>query len=212
MKSHVRLLPLFATQLAFKFTVLNGLLCQWYSISSEPNAKWSKTFAGQPEIQQYIKNLVDQNDLRKHIQFNTRVHNAVWSESEQLYDIDLLSTTGNHWQDDSDNEKPRPPLVPIKAQAIISAIGGLHVPLIPDIKGIHTFAGPLFHSAEWRHDVDLKGKRIGIIGNGASACQIVPAISEDPMVNVVTFCRTPTWFVPRVSTNSPYDDAPVCLV
>lgn len=77
-------------------------------------------------------------------------------------------------------------------------VGGLHIPAVPAIPGYQTFKGDMWHAAQWRHDVGLSGKRVGIIGNGCSGAQIVPAISEDSSVQVMNFCRTPSWFVPRV--------------
>jgi cation diffusion facilitator CzcD-associated flavoprotein CzcO len=85
------------------------------------------------------------------------------------------------------------------AEIIIWAIGGFAAPLYPkDIRGTEKFKGLVWHSARWRHDVNLKGKRVAVIGNGCSAAQFIPEISEDPSVHVVNFCRTPQWFFPRV--------------
>jgi lysine/ornithine N-monooxygenase len=142
-------------------------------------------------------------NLRPHIRFNTKVVSANWDSKLQHYEIIVehvisgarLSTTAN---------------------IIISAIGFLEQPRYPSgLSELELFKGELFHSARYRHDVELKGKRVGVIGNGCSAyifsqvdkiypdvpqfrCQIIPIISEDPSVTVVNFCRTPSWFLPRV--------------
>lgn len=77
-------------------------------------------------------------------------------------------------------------------------VGGLHVPFFSDIPGYESFKGDKWHAAQWRHDVNLSGKRVGVIGTGCSGTQIVPAISEDSSVQVVNFCRTPSWFIEKV--------------
>jgi len=82
------------------------------------------------------------------------------------------------------------------ATALVSAIGILVVPKIPELQGIESFKGEVFHSARWRHDVDLHGKRVGVLGNGSSASQLIPIISKDPTVRVVNFARARMWFVP----------------
>lgn len=87
---------------------------------------------------------------------------------------------------------------------VISAIGGLHVPNIPaDIAkaGLANFKGDWWHAAQWNHDVSLKGKRVGIVGTGCCAVQVVPVISEDETTEVVNFCRTPSWFIARVRSS-----------
>lgn len=157
-------------------------------IINAANPDWSQSYSGQPEIQAYLKNVATRNQLRPHLRFGHSVVASAWDEKAKLYNViyDVFSSEG---------VKTR---LSLKANILISAMGGLHIPKLPDIKGIETFEGTMFHSAQWRHDVDLKGKTVGIIGNGCSSCQIVPSISEDPTVNVVNFCRTPSWFAPRV--------------
>ena len=87
------------------------------------------------------------------------------------------------------------------AQFLISGAGGLHIPSIPDIEGADTFTGAMFHSAQWDHDVDITGKRVAVIGTGASAIQIVPAII-DQVAGLDLYQRTPAWVMPRPNNGS----------
>ncbi|TFK42408.1 hypothetical protein BDQ12DRAFT_273676 [Crucibulum laeve] len=157
----------------------------WYSLSTDLNPKWSSYFVNQPELRAYWEELWHKYDLVKHTHLSTSVTNAEWDNHTQRYTVSLLNTkTGEKTE--------------THAEAMFYAIGGFQEPVYPkDIGGIEKFKGDLFHSARWRHDVELKGKRVGVIGNGCSAAQFVPEISEDPSVQVVNFCRTPQWYVPR---------------
>lgn len=183
----------------------------WYSLSRDPNPDWSQSFSSQvcfriiittsrsyilslskPEIQQYMKDVATRNKLRPHIRFGHHLVSSEWDSKMHYYNVEYETTSTSGATVKSS----------IKAHAIISAMGGLHIPKMPDIPGINDFQGTMFHSAQWRHDVDLKGKTVGIIGNGCSSCQIVPAITEDSSVNVVNFCRTPAWFAPSTSDSN----------
>lgn len=175
---------------------------QWYSLSSFPNPNWTQAYASQPEILAHLEHTVARNHLLPHLQFNSKVLDCTWNASTEEYDITVehkmppAAPAGTTPPDSSD-----PIIQHYKAAIVISAVGGLHVPNIPaDLAaaGLQNFNGDWWHAAQWRHDVSLKGKRVGIVGTGASAVQIVPTISEDPTVQVVNFCRTPSWFVARV--------------
>ncbi|PBK78312.1 FAD/NAD(P)-binding domain-containing protein [Armillaria solidipes] len=163
----------------------------WYSLSTELNPNWPTYHVSQTEIHLYWKRVFAKHNLGAKTKFHTQVHYAAWSEERQQYDItlkDMLTGEESH----------------TTAEVLFCAMGGFFTPLYPaDIPGRDTFKGELWHSAEWRHDVELQGKRVGVIGNGASAVQFIPEISRDPSVQVVNFCRTPNWFVPRAFLRYP---------
>ncbi|MGP9020345.1 flavin-containing monooxygenase [Streptomyces sp. BR1] len=150
-----------------------------YSFSFAPNPDWPRTFSGQRHIRAYLEHVADTFRLRPHLRLGHEVTMMRW-DSEQLW-----------WVIEAANG------VTITADVVVSATGPLSDPKIPDIPGLDTFPGKVFHSARWDHDYDLRGKRVAMIGTGASAIQIVPAIQ--PQVRTLTlFQRTPPWVMPRV--------------
>ncbi|KAI0052222.1 FAD/NAD-P-binding domain-containing protein [Auriscalpium vulgare] len=157
----------------------------WYTYSTELKSDWARSHGLQPEIQQYLHGLVDKYSLRPHCRFGTSVISADWDGVASVWrlvlqDVKTKATTG------------------ATAKALISAIGILCVPNEVNIAGTDAFKGRMFHSARWQYDFELKGKRVGVIGNGCSADQFMPVISEDPSTQIVQFCRTPMWFVDGV--------------
>jgi cation diffusion facilitator CzcD-associated flavoprotein CzcO len=148
-----------------------------YALSFAPKADWSRLYPTQPEIAAYLEEVVERFGLGPHLSLDTTVTGAVWDEARALWRI----------------ETDRGPLL---ARAVVSAAGGLHHPALPDIPGRESFAGPAFHSAAWDHGVSLAGKRVGVIGTGASAIQIVPAIAPEA-AGLTLFQRSPPWVVPR---------------
>lgn len=148
-----------------------------YSFSFEPKATWTRLFSPQPEILDYLKGVTDKYDLRRHIRFGSKVTRAEWDDDEFRWHV--FTEDGQEYV----------------AQFVISGVGGLHIPRFPDIEGINEFAGTSFHSAQWDHSVDLTGKRVAVIGTGASAIQIVPAI-VDRVAELQLYQRTPAWVVP----------------
>ncbi|KAJ3995945.1 hypothetical protein F5050DRAFT_1572483, partial [Lentinula boryana] len=159
----------------------------WYSLSSEPNPNWDNLYATQPEIRDYWQNIFDKYDLQSHTQFNSMVTSAVWSNETQRYTVEVTNTVSGG-------------KTTVEANVMFYAIGGFQKPVFStDVPGRESFNEPIWHSARYRHDVDLKGKRVGVIGNGCSAAQLVPVLSEDPSVQVTNFCRTPQWYVPRTN-------------
>jgi cation diffusion facilitator CzcD-associated flavoprotein CzcO len=148
-----------------------------YSFSFAPNPRWSRTFSDQGEIQQYLEEVADRFGLRGRIRLNTELLEARW-DSQAL-----------RWRLRTDRGD-------LSADALISATGPLSQPRLPDVAGLDTFRGDAFHSADWRHDVDLTGKRVAVIGSGASALQIVPRIQPQARA-LYLFQRTPAWVLPK---------------
>ena len=149
-----------------------------YSFSFAPKADWSQRYAGWAEIQQYILDVTAQYDLRRDIRFGSEVTGAVWHEDETRWHI--TTRDGNTW----------------RCRQWVLATGPLHVPAMPDIPGLNQFAGPVMHSARWRDDVALAGKRVASIGSGGSAIQYVPEIAPT-VAHLTVFQRTPAWVIPR---------------
>jgi cation diffusion facilitator CzcD-associated flavoprotein CzcO len=148
-----------------------------YSFSFAPNPNWSRTFAPQEEIWDYLRHVTDVHRLRQHIRFGAALTDASWDDDTQRWTV--ATTRGT-----------------LTARILVSGMGGLSEPAIPRIRGLDTFAGTTFHSATWNHDHDLTDRRVAVIGTGASAIQFVPAIQ--PKVDHMTvFQRTPPWIIPR---------------
>lgn len=160
-----------------------------YSFSFEPKATWNKLFSPQPEILDYLRGVADKHGLLRHIRFGSQVERAHWDDDEFRWHV--FTTTGQEFC----------------AQFLISGAGALHIPRLPDIDGRDDFAGAAFHSAQWDHSIDLTGKRVAVIGTGASAIQIVPELVRDDakVAQVQLYQRTPPWVVPR--PNSPFPRA-----
>lgn len=149
-----------------------------YSFSFERNPDWSRLFAGQAEIQAYLNKCARKYGLLPHIKLNTRLREANWDESSSSW----RATTENGLN--------------IEAQAFVSAVGALHIPNYPDLPGLDCFQGPAFHSAHWDHSVDLAGKKVAVIGTGASSIQFVPQIAKQ-CGKLLLYQRTPAWIMPR---------------
>lgn len=149
-----------------------------YSFSFAQRAEWSRLFATQPEILDYLQWVAARFRVREHIQFRSKVVAARWQEARQSWMV--VTETGTA----------------LECRYLISAIGVLRTPRYPNIQGKESFGGTAFHSATWDHSVDLRYKRVAVIGNGASAIQFVPTIA--PQVGHLTvFQRTPSWIVPK---------------
>ncbi|GAA0269600.1 NAD(P)/FAD-dependent oxidoreductase [Streptomyces polychromogenes] len=148
-----------------------------YSFSFAPNPDWPRTFSGQPAIRAYLEHVTDTFGLRPHIRFGHEVLMMRWDNEELHWEIDTSAGA-------------------FTADVVVSATGPLSDPKTPDVPGLDGFPGKVFHSARWDHDYDLSGKRVAMIGTGASAIQIVPAIA--PRTERLTlFQRTPPWVMPR---------------
>ncbi|MCZ2393305.1 MAG: NAD(P)/FAD-dependent oxidoreductase [Chitinophagales bacterium] len=149
-----------------------------YSFSFEPNPNWSKMFGLQEEILRYQEHCCEKFGLFPHCKFNTFVKDAVFQDDTNTWVV----TT-------QEGEK-------LESQFLISGSGGLSHPSYPEIQGLNRFKGAHFHSARWNHHIDLKGKRVAIIGSGASAIQIVPSIINE-VAHLDYYQRTPSWVLPK---------------
>jgi cation diffusion facilitator CzcD-associated flavoprotein CzcO len=146
-----------------------------YTFTFLPNPNWSQMFAPGREIRAYLEKVADKFSLRNRIRVNKEVVKAAYAAGQ--------------WHIETrDGEQ-------ITCDVLISAVGVLHIPRYPNIPGLDTFAGRAFHSSRWDHSVDLRGKRVGIIGNGSSSAQIVPQIVP-LVVQLYIFQRTPQWIFP----------------
>ncbi|GFG76671.1 flavin-containing monooxygenase [Mycobacterium botniense] len=155
-----------------------------YSFSFEPKPDWKHLFSYQDEIWDYLKGVTDKYGLRRYIVFNSLVDRGHWDDEEYRWHV--FTVDGREYV----------------AQFLISGAGALHIPSIPDIEGRDEFRGAAFHSAQWDHSVDLTGKRVAVIGTGASAIQIVPEII-DRVGQLQLYQRTPAWVVPRTNEELP---------
>ncbi|KAG9126840.1 hypothetical protein FRC07_001741 [Ceratobasidium sp. 392] len=159
----------------------------WYCLSSDPNPDWEFVWASRDEIQTYWKRLSNKYQVESHIEYGSEMVSAVWNEENKYYTLEI--------RDVNTQETRR-----VTAQVVISATGVFSLPRWPNIPGRESFRGEVLHAEHWDHRVNLSGKRVAVIGNGCSGSQIVPAISKDGSVQVVNFCRTPSWYLPRPQT------------
>ncbi len=149
-----------------------------YSFSFEPNPNWSHVFAPQKEIYDYLKGCARKYDLLRHIRFDAEVKEAQFNDRNNLWEVTL--TDGSL----------------LTTTTLVSATGQLSRPVYPKLKGKEEFKGHVFHSARWDHDYDLAGKRVAVVGTGASAIQFVPAIA-DKVAELKVFQRSPAYIIPR---------------
>lgn len=154
-----------------------------YSYSFAPNPRWSRVFAEQPEILAYVERVADDHGLRPRTRFGTDVERADWDESGRRW---VLTTSAGE----------------ITSRFLVSAAGPWNEPRVPDLPGLEEFEGEVFHSARWNHDYDLRGRRVAVIGSGASAVQFVPAIADD-VAELHLFQRTAQWVLPKLDRAVP---------
>jgi len=152
-----------------------------YSFSFELNPDWSRLFAPQREIWAYLRGCARKYGLEAHIRYGSVVEQMQWDEDERRWDVQTVE------HGELGSWRPR---------AVVSAAGALHLPAYPDIPGAERFAGTSFHSARWDQSCDLAGKRVAVIGTGASAIQFVPEIAKQA-AQLTVFQRTPPWIHPR---------------
>ncbi|MEV6277123.1 NAD(P)/FAD-dependent oxidoreductase [Nocardia sp. NPDC051832] len=150
----------------------------YYSFSYEPPKQWSRMFAPGAEVKAYADQVVDAYGLRSRIRLNTTVVGGEWDEQRQL------------WRGRTDTGEE------VTSRFVVGAVGGLEVPKLPEIEGIDKFAGKVVHTAKWDHDYDYRGKRIAVIGTGATALQLIPELA-DIASRLTVFQRRPIWVVPK---------------
>jgi 4-hydroxyacetophenone monooxygenase len=159
-----------------------------YSFNFDQDPGWSEHFCHQPELLRYLDGVIANCELTSHLRCGVKVEAMSWNDLTSVWELDFSC-------DDGSRER-------ITANAVITALGLLHQAKIPDIVGVEEFGGPAFHSANWNHNVDLSGKRVAVVGTGASGIQIVSAIA--PITDrVFVYERTPHW----IQSHSDYGKA-----
>jgi cation diffusion facilitator CzcD-associated flavoprotein CzcO len=148
-----------------------------YSFSFAPNPDWTQTYSRQPEIRDYLRRCADDFGVRQHVRLETTLEEAAWDEHEQ------------RWHVTTDRGS-------FSARVLVSGMGPLTEPKVPDVPGLESFEGEVMHSARWNHDYDFAGKRVATVGTGASAIQYVPAIQPE-VEKLHVFQRTAPWIVPH---------------
>ncbi|MBK9187079.1 MAG: NAD(P)/FAD-dependent oxidoreductase [Moraxellaceae bacterium] len=149
-----------------------------YSFSFEPNPNWTRMYAPQPEIKKYLQHCARKYGLMAHVQFGQEVKKAIYDAKNKLWRLETAAGKT------------------LTARMVVSGMGGLSTPAYPNIKGIENFKGKAFHSQDWQHDYALEGKRVAVIGTGASAIQFVPQIVPK-VAHLDLYQRTPPWIMPK---------------
>ncbi|MDV6014781.1 NAD(P)/FAD-dependent oxidoreductase, partial [Haloechinothrix sp. LS1_15] len=155
-----------------------------YSFSYEQNPDWTRAFSPQHEIFDYLKRVAAKYGLYDKIHFGIEMTGATWDDEQRRWFVDTAG--GQRYL----------------ARFLVSGVGALHLPQIPPLEGIERFQGRTFHSADWDHDYDLRGKRVAVIGTGASAIQFVPQIAPE-VAQLTVFQRTPPWIMPKPDHRMP---------
>lgn len=153
----------------------------FYSYSFAQKTDWPKHYSTQDVLLDYFRDVAGEYGIHEHVRFNTEVLEAAFDEASGSWRLQVRRANGAEET--------------VEVQGVISAVGQLNRPKMPEIKGMETFRGPSFHSARWDHSVDLKGKRVVVIGTGASAAQFIPSIAAE-VADLTVFQRTPPWLVP----------------
>lgn len=153
----------------------------FYSYSFAQKDDWPQHFSTQDVLLQYFRDCAETFDLRRHVRFRTEVLVAEYDEARAGWRLRVRGPDGREET--------------IEVDAVVSAVGQLNQPKLPDIPGRERFAGPAFHSARWNHDVPLAGKRVAVIGTGASAAQLVPVVAQSA-AHLDVWQRTPNWLLP----------------
>jgi cation diffusion facilitator CzcD-associated flavoprotein CzcO len=149
-----------------------------YCYSFKQHHPWTRTHATQPELLQYIEEVVDEEEIRDHIQLETAVESATWDESRHVYRVRLSSGAFE------------------ECHVLISAVGFLSTPRYPDWPGLDDFKGIRFHTSRWEHEHELSGKVVAIVGTGSTCSQIVPVIAGK-VGKIIVFQREPGWILPK---------------
>jgi 4-hydroxyacetophenone monooxygenase len=159
-----------------------------YSYSFAQKDDWPSHYSPQGAILDYFREVTQLLSLRPHIQFNVEAKVATYDPNRRRWTLEVEDASGEQRS--------------LEANAVILAVGQLNRPKLPDISGRDSFRGTSFHSAQWREDIDLRGARVGVIGTGASAFQIIPAIAED-VAQLTVYQRTPAWMLPAPNYHKP---------
>jgi len=160
-----------------------------YSFSFEPNASWSKYYPNGPEFLSYLERVTDKYNLRERIVFGTKVEGAAWDAQRQLWQVSAT--------------RDGQPVV-LEANALIMAVGPNNEPNYPAVKNFDAFAGPVIHSARWDHGIDLKGKKVVLVGTGCSGVQVATALA-DKVGEMVIVQRQPEHIIPNPAAHDPVD-------
>jgi 4-hydroxyacetophenone monooxygenase len=163
-----------------------------YSLSFAQRADWSRYFAKRDELSAYLQRVADEAGVEENIRFETEVTSAAWNADDQRWHVEVRTADGGSET--------------LTASVIISGVGFLNRPAFPKIEGLETFEGPTMHTAEWRDDVELEGKRVAVIGTGASAMQLVPNIAG-VAERLMVFQRSPQWGMPHPNYMRPVTPA-----
>ena len=155
-----------------------------YSYSFEPNPYWAHWYARGPELKQYAEHVADKYDLRQHMRFNSAVEGARWDEDDQVWEVAVAGGES------------------VRGTYLITATGFLSQPKLPDIEGVGDFAGEVIHTAKWDDNAALDGKRVAIIGTGATAVQLIPKLAKRA-AHLTVFQRTPIWVTPKLDFKMP---------
>jgi cation diffusion facilitator CzcD-associated flavoprotein CzcO len=158
-----------------------------YSFSFVSNPTWSRAYSPADEIRRHIEDMVDRFDLRRRIRFGVEVDGLTFDEVDGTWTLSTISPKGKQ---------------SLRARTVVLASGPLPDHGLPDIRGINTYEGHQIHSARWDHDYDFSGKRVAVIGTGASAVQIIPELVQKAAF-VKVFQRTPGWVLPRLDVATP---------
>jgi 4-hydroxyacetophenone monooxygenase len=153
-----------------------------YSFSFAPNARWSRFFAKRGEVFAYLSRIADEYGVRDHIRFGTEVTRADYDAAAATWRVMARAADGTE--------------TGLEAAVLVSAVGMVNRPSVPPIRNLDHFTGPVMHTAQWRPGIDIKGKRVAVVGTGASAMQLVPAIAGDAD-RVLVFQRSRQWAVPH---------------
>lgn len=163
-----------------------------YSFSFDLNPYWSHTYSRGDVIHDYLLAVVEKHGLREHIRFDAALHAAEYDETSGVWTAATHSSNGS--------------MHTVTGRALVLGVGALHMPHIPGIDGLHTFTGELVHTAAWPRDSSMFGRRVGVIGTGASAVQCIPALAEDAE-HLTVFQRSAPWIMPQ--HNAEYSDATI---
>lgn len=159
-----------------------------YSYSFAQKTDWPYYHSPRPVLHQYFRECAERFGVLPLVRFRTEVTRCVWHEDTQSWTVSAVGPDGVAFD--------------TTAQVVVSAVGQLNRPKMPDIAGIDDFAGPSFHSARWDHSVDLAGQRVAVIGTGASACQFIPIVAEQA-AHLDVYQRTAPWMIPSERYQQP---------